>query len=345
VCVGAAVPPDAIAAGSNCPGSAAAAAALRPRYHFAGGCSAYYERAPYSNAVAGLPPRAATRFFGIAPVGNAAKEKWIYAFSIEPASQMDQAALLAAPPGLTPSPYAGRRPLPGMAPPVAPPPAAPSFFFAAQPAGRGRGGGGRDNKRRRTDGDAAPGGGGGPSLLGEAPAPGVPRPNRPPRKPTGPCWFCLGGAEVEKHLVTSIGKNVYLALAKGGLTPDHVLILPITHVPSTLQLDDDTRAEVDDYKAALRAFFESQGKACVMWERNMRSQHLQLQVVPVPQAVAEAAEATFRERGTAMGPNFKWEVRACARTHTHTRRHTCVRRCRCRTLRRICVQLPSWPSI
>jgi len=127
---------------------------------------------------------------------------------------------------------------------------------------------------------------------------------------------------VEKHLVTSIGKNVYLALAKGGLTPDHVLILPITHVPSTLQLDEDTRAEVDEYKAALRAFFESQGKACVMWERNMRSQHLQLQVVPVPQAVAEAAEATFRERGTAMGPNFKWEVRACARTHTHTHTHT-----------------------
>ena len=24
----------------------------------------------------------------------------------------------------------------------------------------------------------------------------------------GPCWFCLGGAEVEKHLVVSVADNV-----------------------------------------------------------------------------------------------------------------------------------------
>ena len=31
---------------------------------------------------------------------------------------------------------------------------------------------------------------------------------RPPPAPRGPCWFCLGSAEVEKHLVVTIGEHV-----------------------------------------------------------------------------------------------------------------------------------------
>ena len=27
-------------------------------------------------------------------------------------------------------------------------------------------------------------------------------------QPKGPCWFCLGSAEVEKHLVVSVSNNV-----------------------------------------------------------------------------------------------------------------------------------------
>lgn len=29
------------------------------------------------------------------------------------------------------------------------------------------------------------------------------------------CWFCLSSEDVSKHLVISIGKEIYLALAKG----------------------------------------------------------------------------------------------------------------------------------
>nr|KAG5702915.1 hypothetical protein BaRGS_034688 [Batillaria attramentaria] len=61
--------------------------------------------------------------------------------------------------------------------------------------------------------------------------------NKQPRKPvepTGPCWFCLGSPQVEKHLVVSVGTLTYLALAKGGLVADHVLILPIQHHQSTI---------------------------------------------------------------------------------------------------------------
>jgi hypothetical protein len=52
-------------------------------------------------------PRAPTRFLGMGAVDNAAKSKWVYAFSITPQSALDAAAVTAAPPGATPSPYAG----------------------------------------------------------------------------------------------------------------------------------------------------------------------------------------------------------------------------------------------
>jgi len=50
--------------------------------------------------------------------------------------------------------------------------------------------------------------------------------------------------QVEKHLVVSVGEEVYLALAKGPLNADHVLILPITHYPAGSQLPDNVWAEV-----------------------------------------------------------------------------------------------------
>ncbi|KAF0028803.1 hypothetical protein F2P81_017908 [Scophthalmus maximus] len=88
--------------------------------------------------------------------------------------------------------------------------------------------------------------------------------------------------EVEKHLVISIGTHCYLALAKGGLTPHHVLILPIGHYQSVVELSSEVVEEMEKYKSALTSFYKSKGERCVVFERNYRSQHLQLQVVPVP---------------------------------------------------------------
>uniref|UniRef100_A0A8C5MBC9 CWF19-like protein 1 n=1 Tax=Leptobrachium leishanense TaxID=445787 RepID=A0A8C5MBC9_9ANUR len=101
-------------------------------------------------------------------------------------------------------------------------------------------------------------------------------------QPTGPCWFCLASPEVEKHLVVSIGDHCYVALAKGGLLSDHVLILPIGHYQSMVDLSSEVIEEVEKYKTALKKFFNSKGKRYVMFERNYKSQHLQLQVVPLP---------------------------------------------------------------
>jgi diadenosine tetraphosphate (Ap4A) HIT family hydrolase len=43
------------------------------------------------------------------------------------------------------------------------------------------------------------------------------------------CWFCMASAEFEEHLVVVIGDECYIAMPKGGLVPDHTLIIPIAH--------------------------------------------------------------------------------------------------------------------
>lgn len=80
----------------------------------------------------------------------------------------------------------------------------------------------------------------------------------------------LSGSEVEKHLVVSVGEHSYLALPKGGLTPDHVLVLPIAHYASLLELPGEVSQEIDKFKSALRKCFKKQGKAVVFFDRNYK---------------------------------------------------------------------------
>ncbi|KAL5116991.1 hypothetical protein ACEQ8H_005077 [Pleosporales sp. CAS-2024a] len=60
-------------------------AVLKPRYHFSTSGSAFYEREPFfhypSDETDNLYP--VTRFISLAAYGNANKQKWIYAFSID----------------------------------------------------------------------------------------------------------------------------------------------------------------------------------------------------------------------------------------------------------------------
>lgn len=66
----------------------------------------YFERAPYCNNIPGLPPRNITRFFGLGAVGNASKEKWLYAFNCEPMSKLEVAEVVGQrPTETTANPY------------------------------------------------------------------------------------------------------------------------------------------------------------------------------------------------------------------------------------------------
>ena len=102
------------------------------------------------------------------------------------------------------------------------------------------------------------------------------------------CFFCLSNVNVAKHLIVSIGTEIYLALAKGPLTtaenvgmpfPGHVLIISIAHTPITSASETD---EMESYRTKLTNFFEARNCNAVTFEiRSSSGIHAHWQVIPV----------------------------------------------------------------
>ncbi|XP_064384042.1 CWF19-like protein 1 [Halichondria panicea] len=130
---------------------------------------------------------------------------------------------------------------------------------------------------------------------------GPPAKRRPPPQPRGPCWFCLGGKEVEKHLVVSIGDHTYLALSKGGMVPEHVLVPLIGHYAASTDAPPEVLEELGKFKSALRKYFNSKDQSCVIFERNYKSQHFQLQVIPGTEIPSDALRQALIDYGRSMG--------------------------------------------
>jgi len=232
----------------------------RPRYHFSALHGAHWERPPYRNHSAGAEQtRHVTRFISLAKVGNREKKKWLYAFNITPMKTCPRPELVAQPPGVTDMPYREEHITIQGGEKKA------QFFFdmnAKMDDGDGRG------KKRRHEDDGAP-------------------------KAAGPCWFCLSSPEVEKHFIVAVGTHCYLALPKGGLTEEHVMILPIGHHACQVDLPEEVAAELAKFKSALKKMYKRLGKAPVFFERNYKTQHLQIQVVPVAKDQAEDVMKVF----------------------------------------------------
>eukprot|EP01035_Chromulina_nebulosa_P017298 gene17298-22835_t len=57
------------------------------------------------------------------------------------------------------------------------------------------------------------------------------------------CWFCLASPTVKFHLIVSVSDHAYLALPRGGMVDNHILIVPIECVPSRIHLSEDEENE------------------------------------------------------------------------------------------------------
>jgi hypothetical protein len=215
--------------------------ALKPRYHFSTSGS-FFEREPFENE--GPAPRHVTRFLSLAPFGNTEKQKWIYAFSLEPSASPPD----ISPPGTTASPFAARkRKLPDQQQSF------DSFRFSNGEATsnnyhhNNRGG----NKRRKL-------------------------PPPPPQQ----CYFCLSNPNCETHMIGSLGTDVYLATAKGPLStsqtftphlnfPGNILIIPLNHAPSIAAIPeaDNARAasllEMQRYRNALQRMVAAKSRGAI----------------------------------------------------------------------------------
>lgn len=188
---------------------------LKPRYHFCGD-EVFVERRPFRNhKVLQESNRPVTRLLCLANVDNKNKQKWLYAFSITPSSMMDRVELVKQPDGTTENPFSfpsewEDKSVIGKS----------QFFYDTQynESNAQRGSGNRKRKHPHNQvGEYGEGDRKKHQEGGEK------------KQQSIKCWFCLASPEVEKHLIASIGDFCYIALPKGGLVPDHCMIIPIDH--------------------------------------------------------------------------------------------------------------------
>jgi hypothetical protein len=95
----------------------------------------------------------------------------------------------------------------------------------------------------------------------------------------------------------SIGNQTFLALTVvEPLTPGHCLIVPVEHVKSTLELEDDAWTEMRNFMKCLMRMFHSQGKSCVFIETVSQGlQHAFIECIPLDQELKDDAPAYFKE--------------------------------------------------
>ena len=252
---------------------------LKPRYHFSSS-EIFYEREPFFHN----PTQDAsdilllTRFISLASYGNSMKQKALYAFSF-PATQDYSAPL---PSGTTTSPFQN---IPGGNKRTALHPDPYSRF------------GHRDNGRLHKKGRG--------------------RREQPPPGPDQ-CFFCLSNPTLATHLISSIGDDAYLTIAKGPLTtaetnaasgidfPAHALIIPLTHSPTLALIPEEdnaqqnTFAEMNRFKSALENMIAKRsGKqlGSVTYEISKGTGvHTHWQFIPMPAGIIRKGlvEAAFR---------------------------------------------------
>lgn len=260
--------------------------ALKPRYHFSTSDSIFYEREPFFHLTDENQPDTSsiTRFISLASHNNPSKQKWLYAFSLDPS---------AAPPSTMP---AGTTVTP----------LGPSRKRQREP----------DNPRSYSrfsnhNGDHY-------------------RPKKRYRQaPPGPqeCFFCLSNPNLATHVITSIGNDAYLTLAKGPLStsatyptlkfPAHILIIPLAHSPTLPSITPaeskvSTFNEMQRYRTSLQSLLDSSSKGAlgaVTWEiSRAEGIHTHWQFLPVPSNLIKKGlvEAAFKvEAENDKYPAFK----------------------------------------
>lgn len=98
-----------------------------------------------------------------------------------------------------------------------------------------------------------------------------------------PCWFCLSSPNIERHLIIAAGDYCYLSLAKGGLVDEHLLLIPVEHIHAARSWMNSKKAldELESFKYSLIDYFKRKSMGVIFFERNFRSVHWQIQVVPI----------------------------------------------------------------
>lgn len=270
---------------------------VRPRYHFCGNSQRSIDRLPYRNYRVHIEkPRPVTRFVCLAPLGNPNNHKHLYAFFVRSWNQTPVEELNEQPLTSTENPYirldeyvAQQQEQPVAA-------ASSNFFFDTN---------GSSQQQRGNRNSFMPSGSNKRSHSNRETLDSTDKPDKRSR-PAGfagagaACWFCLASPQVDKQLIVSIGEQNYMALAKGGLVDEHVMLMPIAHCRNLIEIEpNDQRDEVLDehklFKKALKDFWAIRQQVPVFFERNFKSQHAQMHAIPIPELSVTALVHVFEQ--------------------------------------------------
>jgi len=82
------------------------------------------------------------------------------------------------------------------------------------------------------------------------------------------------------------------------LSTIHCVIVPLQHIPSTLQADEEVTLEIERYKSCLRRLFEADGKIPLFVEtscHHSKSPHACIDVIPIKAGLESDARMYFTE--------------------------------------------------
>ncbi|CEG46019.1 zinc finger ccch domain-containing protein 64-like [Plasmopara halstedii] len=285
---------------------------VHPKYHIVSDGDVFYQRLPYVSTVSGTARKQLTRLIGLSSV-NTVKDKtrkYLHALQVVPCMQLSatERQHVDIPTGTTQNPYlyakddtinwtvrdakrrkvaTGNLSVEQIQQLTANSVNSAQFFYDQRLAAKGQRKGGllpdESTGQQRTK----------PRSLVED---------------RTECWFCLSTPTLERHLIVSIGQEAYLAMPKGAICEDHVLIVPIAHEASTLNLSDKTWREMDRFKEALRRYFASQEKEILVLDRNVATlgaTHCHWQVVGIPKDKTGAARRIFESEGEKYNVKFR----------------------------------------
>merc|ERR1719271_80076 len=119
-------------------------------------------------------------------------------------------------------------------------------------------------------------------------------------EPHAECWFCLVNPKVEKHMIVAATTEVYVATAKGPVSPPHVLVLPVKHAPCYAACPPELQEALSSHVAAIRKMCRETKQDCIVWERWIPfslsgNNHMQIQVLPIDAARAGNAREALEE--------------------------------------------------
>lgn len=262
---------------------------LKPRYHFSTSGS-FFEREPFFHAQEpGEEGFQITRFLSLAPYGNPNKQKWIYAFSLDPKT----APPVAITAGITASPLS-------VAPKKRKEPSNELGAFSRYGNGDNRG---HRNKRARAPPPT-------PSECFFC----LSNPNIASHLITS-----IGNSA---YLTTAKGPLSTPETFSALKFPGHILIIPLEHSPTLAGIQDaqsreDTLAEMHKYRKALQKMVgemsasgeESEKLGAVTWEVSRAGGiHTHWQFMPVPYSLVQRGlvEAAYKvEAENENYPKFK----------------------------------------